>query len=274
MQSPNNHPLSQCFISCTYLLFCLLLISGCAQKPWGVSLGEKEYEAGLQIAKEMSVLNTQCVKAFQSDLTLEYANPLGKRTFSGFLQYSPITNYKFVASNPLGQPIIIIAGNQKKYQMINTLESKYVAGGMTSFALRYKLPIHFLKGRWDDWLTGKNTIPTEYISDISSDSESRGIWITFEDSKGARNISHLLIDPENKIILERVLETRQHKPLANIHYDNYFKEQSCSQPQHIHISGLEYGTNIDLQFSEIELTSDIKTYTLKAPQGYLRQFRP
>jgi len=149
-----------------------------------------------------------------------------------------------------------------------------MAGGMTSFALRHKLPIHFLKGRWDDWLTGKNTIPTEYISDISSDKESRGIWITFEDSKGAKNISHLLIDPEKKIILERILETLQKKPLATIQYDNYLKDQSCTQPQHIYISGLEYGTTINLQLSETELSSDIKMYRLKAPQGYLRQLRP
>lgn len=274
MQSPNKALLVQYFKHFCFLLFCLLVISGCAQRPWGVSLDDKEYEAGFELAKEMSVQNTQCVKAFNADLTLEYATPLGKRTFSGFLQYSPITNYKFVGSNPLGQPIIIIAGNQKKYQVINILESKYVAGGMTSFALRHKLPIHFLKGRWDDWLTGKNTIPTDYISDISNDKESRGIWITFEDNKGARNISHLLIDPEKKIIVERVLETRQKKALATIKYDNYLTDEACSQPQQIDISGLEYGTTINLQFSETKLTSDIRSYNLKVPQGYLRQFRP
>ena len=271
----NKRLLSKRSSSSIFLLIYLLLISGCAQKPWDVSLGEKEYEAGFALAKEMAVQNSQCVKAFHSDLTLEYVYPLGKRTFSGFLQYSPTTNYKFVASNPLGQPVVIITGNKKKYQMINTLESKYTAGGMTSFALRYKLPIHFLKGRWDDWLTGKNTIPTEFISDISSDKQSRGIWITFEDSQGARNISHLLIDQKNKIILQRVLETRQKKPLATIQYDNYLKDQSsCTQPQRIDISGLEYGTTINLQLSETELTSDIKTYKLKPPEGYLRQYRP
>jgi len=274
MQLLNNLILSKCCNSFVFLLLSLLFISGCAQKPWGISLGEKEYEASFKLAREMAVQNTRCIKGFRSDLTLEYANPLGKKTISGYLQYSPITNYQFVASNPLGQPIVIIAGNQKKYQVINTLEKKYMAGGMTSFALRNKLPIHFLKGRWDDWLTGKNTIPTEYISDISSDKESRGIWITFEDSKGVKNISHLLIDPEKKIILERVLETIQEKPLATIQYANYLKDQSCTQPQHIYISGLEYGATINLQLSETELSSDIKMYRLKAPQGYLRQLRP
>lgn len=273
MPLKNNFRSSQS--SLRFLLLLLpLLFSACAQKPWNTSLGEKEYEKGMQLAEEMAVSNAQCSKGFQADLILEYTNPLQQRRISGFLQYSPKTHYKFVASNPLGQPIIIIAGNQKYYQVINTLEKKFVAGGMTSFALRYRLPIHFLKGRWDDWITGRNTIPTEYITDISSDRELRGIWITFEDNKGARNISHLLIDPEQKIILERVLETRQKKPLATIRYGNYVQNQNCMQPQHIDISGLEYGTEIDLQLSTTEFTSESKTYKLTPPQGYLRQFRP
>ena len=273
MQLKNNFHLSQ-NLGLWVFLFASLLLSGCAQKPWDTSLVEKEYEAGVQLAREMSVDNSQCMGGFHTDLILEYTYPLGKRTYSGFLQYSPPSNYKFVASNPLGQPVVIIAGNQKHYQIINTLESTYIAGGMTSFALRYKLPIHFLKGRWNDWLTGKNTIPVENITDISSDRELRGIWITFADNKGARNISHLLIDPERKIIMERVLETRQKKPLATIRYDTYFQDQSCAQPQHINISGLEYGTTIDLQLSDTELTWATTTYKLKPPQGYLRQFRP
>lgn len=218
--------------------------------------------------------HTQCSKGFQADLLLEYTNPLQQRKFSGFLQYSPKTHYKFVASNPFGQPIIIIAGNQKYYQMINSLEEKYVAGSMTSFALRYNLSIHFLKGRWDDWLTGRSTISTEFITDISSDKESRGIWITLEDNRGAKNISHLLIDPEKKVIMEHVLETRQKKPLATIQYDDYLQDQNCMQPQHITISGLEYGTKIDLQLSATELTSGNQAYKLSPPRGYLRQFRP
>ncbi|PHR30552.1 MAG: hypothetical protein COA36_00675 [Desulfotalea sp.] len=273
MQLRTNVSCSLPIIPIVFLLTALF-VSGCAQKPWKTSLGENEYESTLQIAEEMAAVNTKCNKGFQSDLTLEYANPFGKRTFSGYFLYSPGTNYKFVASNPLGQPIVIIAGNKKRYQMINTLQAKYVTGGMTSFSLRYKLPIHFLKGRWDDWLTGKNSISTEYITDISTDRELRGIWITFEDNEGARNISHLLIDPERRTIIEHVLETRQKKPLATIRYSDYIQDQSCLQPQNINITGLEYGTTIKLQLSETKLTSRINVYKLTPPQGYWKQFRP
>lgn len=251
-----------------------LTLASCAQKPWGTSLEEQEFEAGLALAEEVTTRTVECQTGFESDIIFNYANPLGKRSFTGFLQYSAGPGYKFVATSPLGQPIVIIAGNQKKYQMINTLESMYISGGMTSFALRYKLPIHFLKGRWDDWFTGGNSIPTEYVTDISSDKEQRGIWVTIADNKGAGNISHLLIDTNQKIILERIIETRQNKNLATILYDNFLYSQQCHQPQSIQISGLEYGTTIDITLRETELNSDVKKFKLKPPRGYLKQYRP
>ncbi len=251
-----------------------LTLASCAQKPWGNPLEEQEYEAGLALAQEVTTRTVECKTGFESDIIFTYANPLGTRSFTGFLQYSAGPNYKFVASNPLGPPIVIIAGNQKKYQMINTLESMYISGGMTSFALRYKLPIHFLKGRWDDWFTGGNSISTEYVTDISNDKEQRGIWVTIADNKGAGNISHLLIDTNEKIILERIIETRQKKSLGTILYDNFLYSQQCHQPQSIQISGLDYGTSIDIKLSETTLNSDTKKFKLKAPKGYLKQYRP
>lgn len=261
------------FIIFTILIGCLLLCS-CAQKPWGDSLEEDDYEAGLALAEQLTRNSKQCRSSFSADITFEYANALGKRSFAGFLQYSPGPNYKFVASNPLGQPVVIIAGNQKKYQFINTLESKYIAGGMTSFALRYRLPIHFLKGRWDDWLTAGNSIATDQITDIKRDKEGRGIWVTVIDNEGAGNISHLLIDTEKRIISERLLETRQKKALATIVYDNFLYLNQCPMPQNIGVSGLEYGTTIDIQLSQTERTSEMKKFKLKAPRGYLKQYRP
>ncbi|BHH84002.1 hypothetical protein [Desulforhopalus sp. 52FAK] len=258
-----------------YLLLCAsLTISGCAHKPWGSSFEEKEYDAGLQLVEELTAQGAKCNKGFQSDLTVEYSTPLGKRTFAGFLQYSSGPNYKFVASNPLGQPLIIIAGNQKSYQVINTLESIYSSGGMTAFALRNKLPIYFLKGRWDDWITGRNSIATEYVSDISPDKEQRGMWVTLPDNRGAGNISHILIDTEKRLIIERIIETRKEKPLATIVYSDFYQEEACTQPQNIAISGLDYGTFINLKFSDVELSSDLKKFHLKPPKGYLQRYRP
>lgn len=260
------HLLLMCCFSCT-------LVS-CAHKPWTTSLEDQEYDEGLALAREVTGRTLECKTGFESDIVFNYANPLGTRSFSGYLQYSHGPNYKFVASNPLGQPIVIIAGNQKKYQIINTLESMYISGGMTSFALRYKLPIHFLKGRWDDWFTGGNSISTEYITDIRKDKEQRGVWVTIIDNKGAGNISHLLIDTNEKLIVERIIETRQKKNVGKIVYDDYLQNQYCLQPQNIQISGLDFGTTIDIALSETELHSEVKKFKLKPPQGYLKQYRP
>jgi len=273
MQLPRSKQWAKELFPC--LLICAsLTMSGCAHKPWSRSFEDKEYDAGLKLVEEISAQGAICHKGFQSDLTFEYSTPIGTRAFAGFLQYSTGPHFKFVASNPLGQPMIIIAGNQKSYQMINTLESLYASGGMTAFALRNKLPIYFLKGRWDDWLTGRNSIPTRYVSNIGPDKEDLGIWVTLTDNKGAGNISHLLIDPQKKLILKRIVETRKEKSVGTIEYSDFYREEACTQPQNISITGLDYGTSINLKFSEIELSHDLKKFHIKPPQGYLQQYRP
>ncbi len=250
------------------------LISGCAKKPWKDRLEDEQYKGAYSLAEQILIENRGCEKGLRADLLLQYTTPVDTARLSGFLLYSPPTSYKFVVSNPLGQPVFLIAGNQKKYQYINTLEQMFIAGGMTSFALRNKLPIHFMQGRWYDWLTGKNTIPLERLTDLHTDGEERGIWMTFEDGSGAGNISHILVDPERHTIRVHLLETAKKKPLARIEYDDYMEIDGCRQPRTVSVSGLPYGTQITLELSRIEFFERPANYNLKPPRGYLQQYRP
>lgn len=257
-----------------FVLVLSLLFSGCAQKPWTKSLGEDEYKQAFSLATEMNSRDNSCKMGLETDLILTYTTPLEKQAFPGYLEFTFPATYKFVTSSPFGQPLFIVVGNQKKYNSINTPKQMYLAGGITSFALRNRLPIHFIKGRWYDWLTGKNLISTDYLTAIHEDKEGRGIWMTFEDNEAAGNISHLLVDPEKKVILQRLMTTRQKKNLATISYDNYANIGGCQQPLHINIAELPYRVEIDLKLSATALSSEPKSYTLTPPKGYLQQYRP
>lgn len=259
---------------CVFLLVLILFFSGCAQKPWTKSLGEDEYKQAFSLATEMGTRDNSCKEGLETDLILTYTTPLKKQAFPGYLEFTYPATYKFVTSSPFGQPLFIVVGNQKKYKSINTPQQMYIAGGITSFALRNRLPIHFIKGRWYDWLTGKNLISTDYLTAIHEDKEGRGVWMTFEDNEGAGNISHLLVNPQKKVIMERLLQTRQKKDLATISYDDYANIGGCLQPQHINIAELPYKIEIDLKLSATALSSEPKSYTLTPPKGYLQQYRP
>ncbi len=62
------------------------------------------------------------------------------------------------------------------------------------------------------------------------------------------------------------------KTVAEITYDNWVEQGQCRQPLDINIAGLDYGTNITIKLSNVLISSEAKTYRLKPPHGYLRQY--
>ena len=179
--------------------------------------------------------------------------------------------FDFVMTNPLGQPILVIAGDQDSFQAINTLEKKYLAGNLHSFALRNDIPSYFLKSNWSFWLTGRNQLSSQAITEIRKDRDSRGVWLTFQSEK-QKGMYHLLLDREQEIFPILILEDDKGKTVAEITYDNWVEQGQCRQPLDINIAGLDYGTNIAIKLSNVLISSEVKTYQLKAPRGYLQQY--
>jgi hypothetical protein len=208
----------------------------------------------------------------EGDVAFFYQNPLGKKALSGFLQFSRPSSYKFVMTNPFGQPILVVAGDQDTFQAINTLEKKYLAGNLSSFALRNDIPNYFLKSNWSFWLTGRNQLSSQAITEIRNDRDSRGVWLTFQSEK-QKGVYHLLLDREQEIFPILILEDGNGKTVAEITYDNWVEQGQCRQPLDINIAGLDYGTNIEIKLSNVLISSEVKTYRLKPPpHGYLRQY--
>ena len=122
----------------------------------------------------------------EGDLLIFYQNPLEKKAFSGFLQFSMPSSFKFVMANPFGQPVLVIAGDQESFQAIDTLEKKLSGGSLRSFGLRNDIPAYFLKSDWGSWLTGRNQFSSQAITDIREDRDSKGIWLTFKSKEQDR----------------------------------------------------------------------------------------
>jgi len=233
------------------------------------------FDASLKYVIALAKEQETCDQSFDGDLSLFYTSPFSKEAISGYLQFSLPSSYKFIVTNPFGQPMFMIAGNNSSFQAINTNDKKYLAGSLRSFFIRNHIPLAFLSGNWGEWLTGRNTMTGAEITAIRQDKESRGLWVTIkytEDKKTTTN--HLLLDTENKIYLERLLEDNRGDVVARITYGNKRAETQCQQPLAITLSGLDYGVTIDLKLSDIHFTNEQKKYSLPIPKGYIRQFMP
>ncbi len=246
-------------------------LSGCATKPWTEPLKQTEAGSVRQLVDSLVARDAECGGTLEGDLVLSYQNPFGKKALSGFLRFSMPSSYRFVMTNPFGQPVLVIAGDQKSFQAINTIQRNYMAGSLRSFFLRNDIPIYFLQGNWGGWLTGRNLLPGKEITDIRVDRESRGVWLSYK-SKGG--IYHLLFDPERKIFPIRVLEDDKGRKVAEISYNKWINLAGCSQPREINIAGLDYGTDIHIDLSNVSLSDERKDYRLQPPPGYSRQIMP
>jgi len=258
-----------------YLLIALFFFSGCAGKPWTGALPEEEYAQVTLELGEIRRRDTTCPASFSGDLALFYRTPLQSQAVKGFLQFSMPNAYRFVVTNPLGQPLLMIAGNQSSYQAINSLEKKYLAGSIRSYAIRRGIPLYLTEGLWGDWLTARYSGSSGEIAELRQDRAGRGIWVSFtgEEKKDNPN-QRLLLDRQRGLILTRILEDRRGKSLAEISYSEWLSQDGCHQPQHIAVSGLDYGVEISLQLNNLLFSDAAETFELPIPRGYLRQYLP
>lgn len=255
-----------------------LFFTGCAYKPWTAPLQTKQAEATAQLIDSLAARDVACGKTLEGDLALFLETPLGNMALSGFLQFSLPSSYKFVVTNPLGQPLLAVAGNQEWFQAINAPRKKYMEGSINSFGVRNKIPELFLAGSWGEWITGRNFLGSQAITHIRHDRSTRGIWVTFQNKNSNQTVTeHLLLAPEEELIIARILENREGKKVAQIDYANWMPQRSCRQPLDINITGLEYGSNIRITLSDVLLFDEVSSYRLPTPSGtsgYIKQFMP
>jgi len=255
------------------LLFAVFVLAGCATSPWTDPLQNTEAEKIARQIEAIAARDAACGKTLEADLILFYQSPLEKKALEGFLQFSMPSSYKFVMSNPFGQPVLIIAGDQDSYQVINTFTNKFLTGSLLSFGLHNNIPTSFLKSDWSALLTARFQLFSRSITDIRNDRDARGVWLTFPNKKQG-GVSHLLLDREKEIFLVYIMEDNKGKKVAELTYGNRMPADTCQQPLDIHIAGLDYGTEIHLTLENVVLSEQKKTYQLRPPPGYIRQYMP
>lgn len=250
-------------------------LAGCAGKPWTGQLEGDRYDEASRLMDTLAAENHACGATLTGDLGLVYTSALEKKALTGFLEFSQPSAYKFVVTNPFGQPLFAAAGDHASYQAINVAERQYMSGSMRSFGIRHNLPAELLSKSWGEWIMARNTHGSESITAIHEDKEARGLWITYRhDEKEPSGQSHLLVDPAETKILARVLEDKDGETVAEVTYGDWQNQGKCRQPQEVNVTGLKYGTELRLKFADVRVTDEEKRFQLPVPAGYARQYMP
>lgn len=257
------------------MLAVVFALAGCAVQPWTTLLEGDRYEEASSLMDTLAAENSVCGRTLEGDLGLVFTSALDRNALNGFLEFSQPTAYRFVVTNPFGQPLFAAAGDHLSYQAINVPERLHMAGSMRSFVLRHKLPLEFLSRSWGEWIMARNTRPSSSVTAIYEDREGRGVWITYRhDENEPAGRSHLLVDPVETRIIARVLEDGKGETVAEVTYADWQDGGRCRQPREVNISGLKYGAQIRLKFTDLRLSDEEKRFQLPVPPGFTRQLRP
>jgi len=267
---------SRChFLAGLCSLLVLLLLSGCARPPWSELVDEQrtaDFSARYSALLEQS---RSCSDSLDGQVRIDWRSSFDNVALAGYFRLRSPSLLQLTVFNPLGQPLLAVSADSKQYQMLRVPERRFLSGSLRSFSLRYGLPEPFLIGAWFDWLTGRPRTGA-IVSDVRQDNSSRGLWITLTEADNqALPLEHVLIDPDGRQILERIVVDREDSMQATVSYDDWQEISGCRQPTVIRITGLSFGTEAQIRFSEIR-PAELKDtdFKLPIPSGFTRTVMP
>ncbi len=258
------------------LLVVILILSGCASRPWGDIVDEQQNSETSQRYELLVEQSRSWGSGFDGELIAQFHSQLENITYTGFFQILAPSFLKFVISNPLGQPMVAIASNDRIYQIVNTTDRSFKTVTLRSFSLRNGIPQSFMRGHWFAWLTGRPLQEQNKILSIREDPAGRGVWLEIGDNtEAAAPLEYLLLDPSRPRIIERIIVESDSSLQATIAYENWQPLSGGEQPMHIAVSGLSFGATATFVFSDLR-AAELKPhdFNLPFPQGYSRQFLP
>jgi hypothetical protein len=254
----------------------LLLFAGCAGKPWGSLVADHDAAAFTLILEEMQRRDESCFSSLDAKVSLTWDGPGGTRTLSGYLQLLLPGSIRFVLPNPLGQPAFVLVSNGQNFQSINTALRQQTRGSLLSLAREHHLPATLLSDRWGYWLMGRIQEKGAEIDSVHQDGDGRGVWFTtrYPRVEGVvqqrGGTSHLLINPDTRQLLVRILVDETGETAATLSYEARREGDGCGPAGRVTVTDLPYNSSLLLDFAEVltDRPFSEKNFSLKVPDGY------
>jgi hypothetical protein len=146
---------------------------------------------------------------------------------SGYLQAMEPGFIKFVALNPLGQPILILLTNGEIFKSLNVSEGRAYSGSVKSETFKKFVPPGFDPEFSYYLLTGK--LPPENIKilEVRLDREQNGYWLQVH--YGQWDVDNMILfDPEKFIILRHIVMSDEGDQLLDLVYEEYMTEKQLA----------------------------------------------
>jgi hypothetical protein len=236
----------------------LVFLQGCAGSMLQTApVGEQESRVAASAFaryQELSLVTCKDSLDAEVDATVRisgwFSNHQGK--LSGYLQALEPGYIKFIALNPLGQPVLVFLSNGNDFKLLNTLEGRAYTGPVDSETFKKFAPTGFEPETSYYWLTGR-VEPGAEITRVLRDKKNKGYWFRLK-GDDAGIVHMILFAPEEARILHRVIMNGSGDPVLDVGYEEYRSstgsgEGGCMIPSRISVasnSGMEKKIELNL----------------------------
>lgn len=209
---------------------------------------------------------------------------------SGYLQAMAPGYIKFVAINPLGQPIYILVSNGREFKSLNVPERTTYQGSVSSETFKKFSPAGFEPALSFYWLTGRLQPQTFHVSGVRRDSETEAYWLQLVPAVSGTD-SMILFDSRELCILRHVILGDKGELLMDVRYEAYqpagrkmtrYAEENhtseniaqdkivCMIPGRIHVSSGSGSQKIEIQLSALLAGVEFspEDFDLEVPSGF------
>ncbi len=259
------------------IILCITLLSGCASQRWSKPLSEDDSSDLALLLGDMQSTEKLCPNSFDADAKIFWKTPVANSAIVGYLQVLSPSHSKYVITNPLGMLTYAWASDGKTFQILDTIEHRYIRGNVRSLMIRQQLPLVFAEESWFLYLTGRLPIHPLTIQKSNYDESDQTVWVlsTQSNQNGVKRWLH--IDPAKRLLLGFLFLDEEGKTVAEISYEETEANLDiCLPKKHIQISNLPWGAEVHIEMENINTSIELQAsdFNLPVPTDYYKQFLP
>ncbi|GAB4338514.1 MAG: hypothetical protein Kow0089_10460 [Desulfobulbaceae bacterium] len=227
-----------------------LLLTGCAIKPPATI--PLEEDARPHVLERLQVFQQQeCPRFLDVDTTIVWKAYGSTRKIPATLQVAPPNLLRFSVVDPLGRPLVILAGDGETFTLINNREAKALRGSVHASFWRRYLPVLPEQNDYPGWLLGRLPWKDETAADIRREKNDRStVWLVSPGQDTLRH--HVLFDPGSLRVRRRLIEDERGAILLDVLYEKYQNDElGCPIPHRLTVKGAEIDGTIRFLFGTV-----------------------
>ncbi len=262
------------------LLLPLSLLSGCAKRYWDTTLEEEETAVLAEVIHEMQEADKACPQNFDAEVKAFLKTPTEKIGVQGYLQLRSPSYLKFVLSNPLGQPMFILASNGDMFQSLDMTVRRHIRGSIRSLGVRNNIPLIIMYGDWYGFFTARLPKRPITVKKIYRNGEEENIWVELPESislEGTPEYTYVSVDPLKHRVLGYLFLDDRGDTIAEISYSEPVAPgDRCEIRKQIYIKELPWDSEISLELDAVQTDMQLskEDFILPVPKDFSKQLHP